>query len=86
MCDYCEQDGETEVCADCENPKQDCCCSGGFAHKGSRRTRVHTARRDSRDGHVKKGDRYKVTRTHCWRENGPSWWQTVIRVLFHTAA
>lgn len=84
VCEGCSPSGET--CEDCGESRQGCSCTEGFAHAGTCRTHKHVARRDHRGGGIKKGDTYKVTRTHYWREGGPSWWQARKTVVSRAAA
>ena len=51
------------------------CCSAEVVPGGGTTIRrsTHVARRDHKDGKVKAGQKYKITVTHCWRDNGPSW-------------
>lgn len=77
---------EGETCEDCGCSHRECSCREGFAHEGTCRSRTHVARRDHGTGkYIKKGDTYRVTRTHYWREGGPSWWRT-IKTLIKKAA
>lgn len=54
------------------------CCSASVVEGGNKvvRTSEHVARRDHKKGRIKKGDRYRVVVTHCWRKNGPHWFAT----------
>lgn len=51
------------------------CCGASVVEGGNTLVRIseHTARRDHKKGGVKKGDRYKIIVTRCWRRNGPHW-------------
>lgn len=51
------------------------CCSAEVVEGGNKVIRIneHTARRDHRQGGIKKGDRYRIVVTRCWRDNGPHW-------------
>lgn len=51
------------------------CCGAEVVAGGGKiiRRSVHTARRDHKDGKIKTGQRYRIVVTHCWRDNGPSW-------------
>lgn len=37
------------------------------------RQSTHVARKDHKDGFIKKGDKYKVRIFRCWKKDGPSW-------------
>jgi len=51
------------------------CCGEEVVGGGAKviRKSEHTARKDHKDGKVKKGDRYRVVVTYHWREDGPGW-------------
>lgn len=54
------------------------CCGVEVVEGGNKLVRIsnHTARRDHKQGGIKKGDRYRVVVTRCWRHNGPHWIST----------
>jgi hypothetical protein len=51
------------------------CCGAKVVEGGNTLLRIseHTARRDHQKGGIKKGDRYKIIVTRCWRKHGPRW-------------
>ena len=79
----CYDRDEGETCEDCGCSHKECSCSEGFASSGVASTETHVARKNHHG--VKVGDTYKVTRTHYWRKNGPSYWQYRYTVISHAA-
>lgn len=54
------------------------CCESTYIKGGSKLLRnvVRTARKDHRDGRIKRGDRYKERVVYSWKQNGPGWLHT----------
>lgn len=54
------------------------CCEAVCVEGGEKvvRKATHVARRDHKNGKIKKGDRYTITVFRTWRKNGPSWIHT----------
>jgi len=59
------------------------CCEANVVEGGNKvvRTAVHTARRDHKDGKIKKGEKYKIIVIRRWRKDGPSWITTSKRKI-----
>lgn len=64
------------------------CCEGELVEGGCTllEDKVRVARKDHKDGKVKKGDRYRVRTYRHWREDGPSWITSEKTVLAPIAA
>jgi len=63
------------------------CCHAEVVEGGNTLVRIsdHTARRDHKRGGIKKGDRYRLVVTRCWRRHGPHWISTR-KIKSNTAA
>lgn len=59
------------------------CCEAEVVEGGEKivRKAIHTARRDHKDGRIKRGDKYALTVYRSWRQNGPSWVHTAKRKI-----
>jgi len=59
------------------------CCGAEVVEGGEvvKSRKTHVARRDHKDGKVKKGDKYLKIVYHRWRKDGPGWYVTEKRVL-----
>jgi hypothetical protein len=51
------------------------CCYASLVDGDNKLVRVseHRARKDHKDGKIKKGESYIISVIRCWRRHGPSW-------------
>lgn len=51
------------------------CCHRSLVEGGEKliRQSTHVARKDHKDGKIKKGDKYKLLVFRTWRKDGPHW-------------
>lgn len=52
------------------------CCGVSVVEGGNKTVsdKIRLARKNHKDGIIKKGDYYRIIITRCWRKDGPSWY------------